>query len=521
MKIVNISLLSLLLFSVVSCINDEGNYDYTAPIEIHIIEEPENTYTALRAIEPIVINQTIKSSIDGDIKESDQNMEFSYRINVLDDVTKELWTILSEGKMNFNRTLDLPAGAYKLWFQMKNKRNGMTSSKAYNITISSPTYEGWMILGTEGANNNTRMDMISVISSTREVVNYDLMKSRGLPADTQGAQCFGWYPNNYANPGDKVSIFADNGGYILEKEEFNTSDKSTINFVDFILPTKLTDPVAIYTYNGNNLLVTTKGDAFAQKLGTAGARFQDPINITVKGRDPEFKVAPYIGYNAIRPKIMSSLAVFFDETNRRFMGFNATTPGSEVLYPLIGSDADNKFNFNIDMNLIYMVGTAYDNGVTFALLKDDAGRYNLAGMSVVANIKQYNYVEDIQAPELSNAQHFAFHSKFPLMFYAVGNKVYSYNWANNTVSPSPVITLDSEVTMLKFQLYANSVELPKYDDPAFVDQQYNLLVASHSGSENGGKLGFYKTSDVDYSISKVKEYSGFCKIKDVIYRERR
>lgn len=518
MKILNISLLSLLLFSTVSCFEDKGNYDYKEKAVIEITSETE-IYSVLRAIEPVVINTKIKSSLDGDIMEGNPNVEFSYSINIKDEETSYAWTKISEGKLNFNQPLDYQAGKYLLWFQMKDKRTGIISSKTYTVMIMSATYEGWMILGTEGAENKTRLDMISVITPTREELNFDIMKTRGLPEDTRGAQCLGWFPNNMNSMMDRMFIFPEKDGYMLEKEEFSTSERYSINYVDFVIPTMLVDPVASYTFFGTNIIVTTSGDAYAQAISGSGPKFLDPINILKRGDRPEFKVSPYIGHNAVRPTITSGLAVLFDVTNRRFMGFNGSTP--EVLFPLINGAEDNKFNFDIKMDLIYMAGTGFDGGIALALLKDDAGRYNIAGMNIKGKVSQHTYVENIVAPELANAKYYAFHSKYPILFYAVGNKVYFYNWAAGTSSGAPIITLDSDVTMLKFQLYGNESKLPKYDDPLFVEQQYNLLVATHNGSENGGTLGFYKTSDVDYSVSKVKEYTGFCKIKDVIYRERR
>lgn len=509
--------MSLLLLSVVSCYEDKGNYDYREKTVIEITSDKE-TYNVLRAIEPVIINQTIQSSTEGEIKEGDPNMEFSYSLNVKDEETSKLWTKLSEGNLNFNQTIDYPAGSYLIWFQMKDKRTGLITSKTYKVTVASATYEGWMILGTEGAENTTRMDMISVISSTREELSFDIMDSRGLPGETEGALCFGWYPNNSNSTMDRIFLFAETGGYMLEKEEFSTSEKMLINYVDFVSPLKLMAPVVSYTSFGNNILVTTEGDAYAQKTGISGAKFFDPINTTIRGNSPEFKVSQYVGYNAKRPTIPSRAAILFDRTNRRFVGFDDKTP--EILFPLVNGLEDILFNYNINMDLIYMAGTAYDGGITLALLKNDQGKYYIAGMNILGKVSQHTYIEDVIAPELENATHFAFHSKFPLLFYAVGRNVYSYDWSAKVTSGTPVISLDSDVTMIKFQLYGNEEKLSKYSDPDFVEQQFNLLVASYNGAENGGKLGFYKTED-DYSINKVKEYSGFCKIKDVIYRERR
>ena len=55
-------------------------------------------------------------------------------------------------------------------------------------------------------------------------------------------------------------------------------------------------------------------------------------------------------------------------------------------------------------------------------------------------------------------------------------------------------------------------------------RQYELMVGSYNAAapdSNGGRLGFYPVDGVNNSVTKRIEYSGFAKIRDVVYRERR
>lgn len=55
-------------------------------------------------------------------------------------------------------------------------------------------------------------------------------------------------------------------------------------------------------------------------------------------------------------------------------------------------------------------------------------------------------------------------------------------------------------------------------------RQYELMVGSYNAAtpdNNGGRLGFYPVDGVNNSVTKRIEYSGFAKIRDVVYRERR
>lgn len=527
MKIIRIVSLSFLLFGVVSCFEDKGNYNYSELPEIAIEnKDGQETFSILRGIEPLVINQKVTSSEFGEIKDNDPNLELTYSINTVDS-TGALWSTMQTGKINFNKIPNYTTGGYKVRFMVKDKRTEISTYKIYNVNIASSTYEGWILLGTEGAEQRTRMDMISVIGKDRREPAYDLMVNGGLPEDTKGAHCIGFYPNNSNATMDRMYIFSDDGGYMLEREELTTTPVSTINYVDFILPTKLTEPVEVYTSLGGtakpNVLVTAGGDAYVQENTAKSNKFQDPINTFTAGSMPQFKVAPYVGYNATRqPAQRSTVALFFDVTNKRFVAYKT----GQAMYKLTNpAEEIRKFDYDINMDLVCMHGTAYDKVAAFALLKDNQNKFHIACFKIVVNVDQYAYAENINCPEIMNAKFFAFHSQYPIMYYAVGNKVYSYNWlrtdAGNVATPVITLAATEEVTMIKFCLYSNTKELNSSGDPDFMTQQYNLLVASHNGSENGGKLGFYKTSDIDYSMSKVDEKSGFCKIKDVVYRERR
>ena len=139
---------------------------------------------------------------------------------------------------------------------------------------------------------------------------------------------------------------------------------------------------------------------------------------------------------------------------------------------------------------------------------------------------QEAYYAKINASEFKQATKFAFHSQYPFMFYAVKNKVYLYDLGTGTNYPLEGIKLgaNEEVTMLKFNLY----QQPSLDNldqsEEFLGQQYNLIVGSYDNGAagvNGGKVGFYKIDRSSHSVTKLKEYDGFAKVKDVVYRERR
>ena len=262
-------------------------------------------------------------------------------------------------------------------------------------------------------------------------------------------------------------------------------------------------------------------------MGTAGAAFEYPINTSERGLAPEFKVAPYVGVSMARPG-NGNTALFYDTDIRRFVGWSTgTTDNSKQILSPLQDPEEALFSFKTGMELIYMESTRFSNGLVYAILQVQHGQGHIYGINMGGNgFVQESKYENLQAPGFDQASQFAFHSQFPFLFYAEGNKVHMYNLATNTTYES-VITLPStsEVTFLKFNLYQQPLlTLLNDQSEEFMARQFELMVGSYdknSTDNNGGTLGFYKIDGINNKVSKRTEYSGFARIADVVYRERR
>lgn len=524
MKIVKLISIFLILM-VVSCYSDKGNYEY-AEIEEITFENVDESYNIIGGAEKLVVTPIIKSKKYGIISPTDKNYDYSYLINVWDAKNDLPWSTLHEGEQALDILISARTGAYQMLINVLDRRTGITYSKMSKLVIASTTYEGWMLFGTEGAEKRSRLDMISYISATRQIPVYDLMASRGLPAETTGAYGIGFWANALAGTVDRLYLLTDQNAYMLDREELTTSNKQTINIVDFLSPKIVTVPV-IYRSQEAKIIVTKDGDAYSQYSPYVGPRFAYPINTSVRGTDPEYKVAPFLGYNATRPiSNFNRLFVLYDITNSRFMGWDYAVEEGTTLFPLLNPSTDVKFDYNIGMDMLFMEGTSFDGGVAFAVMKDKAGEINVAGIKVNAkNFEQHSYYPAIKAPRIKEATKFAFHSQFPLLFYVVGSDIYCYNLetkASNLALSKP----DEEITCIKFNLFNNKLQsngiLNKMDEE-FLSLQYKLVVCSYNNSDdkNGGTFGLYKVDASANSLTRNVEYSGCCKIVDVLYRERR
>ena len=99
------------------------------------------------------------------------------------------------------------------------------------------------------------------------------------------------------------------------------------------------------------------------------------------------------------------------------------------------------------------------------------------------------------------------------MFYNDGDKVYSYHLINHAANLA--LTLPGEeVTMLKFNLFLHPTTQLSDKSEEFAAQQYQLIVGSYKTSST------YKFDQATGTLTLDKEYEGFARIKNVMYRER-
>ena len=457
--------------------------------EITIENIPE-LIEVLGSSDHIVVKPKITSSLEGEIGDGNPNFEFNYKIELKAGgtiVSGQRWVDLNPTKKLVLDTLaSFSANTYVGWFSVTDKRTKVQTSAKFEVKVASPTYEGWMVLCDEGEQERVRMDMISVISAERFVPAYDVLTPLGLP-DVKHAQSIGFYPNLYSNPSDIIYVMSGEGAFKIDRETFKTDASWNISNVDFIIPLENENVVQYTSVNNASvsgaiacLCVTDVGNAYAQVLDYGGAAFEYPINTSMRGAAPEFRVAPYIGVSLGRPGY-GTTALFYDEDNQRFVGwkYGSDADGMQILTPLPDPD-EPLFTFDTGMKLVYMESTRYSNGLAYSILQDDAGKHYIYGINMSGNgfIQEAKY-EDLNAPDFDKATCFAFHSQFPYLFYAVGNKVYLHNLGTNTTYPMNDIVLgDNEVvTMLKFNLYRQcSLDDLNNQSDEFMARQYELMV---------------------------------------------
>lgn len=516
------------LFTFTGCYEDKGNYTY-GEIEEVTVTFPENI-AAMEGSEYLEFDPEIVSSINGPISGDNKHYSFGCKLNWQRRAgSSQRWTDINPDKTKAVKYFaEMPANNYTFWYTVKNEDTGVTFNFKGYCTVISTTSEGWMVLSNDGADKKVRMDFVFTDSKGVEHVRQNLFDGSG--PQLYNALGITMQPTQMSY-GDRIVMMTGSGAYELNTASLQYTESRTVKSIDFVdqgAPGEIIqwEPIQSPASYGplSKCAVTDQGNAYSVTSYYAGAGFEFPMNTDKPGNDPTYKVAPFIGCGQNRPG-NSYGALFYDETNKRFMGwfYYASGDQKKLLYPL--RDPENaKFSFQTGMDIVDMENTAFNNEV-WSVLQDASGKRHLYGIYVAGYTSEYvqDNVYECDAPDFHEADDYAFHSMNSLMLYSKNNKVYCYNIYTGQLLDE--ITLDSseKITKIKFPLCKSPSPTGLNNWDKLKEDQNRLIVASTTGQENGGIVRFY---DIDYlSTGKMtlnREYKGFGQeIVDVTYRERR
>jgi len=523
------------------CVNDDGSYDYNDLAEITIENMPELT-EVIAYTDHIKYSPRIVSSTEGEIKSGDPNWTVRYRFGHkgmgnfgYDEKTEQsiVWKELTPAQGTFN--LDVPAefstGMYVLWLTVTDNRNGSVTSRQYDISISSSTYEGWLVLCNDGSDERARLDMISKLPGNRIEAIYDICK--GLPSLHHATCISAWVQG--ADPGDHINLFTREGSYNLDAESMETEEAREFNGMYFVfnpeetIVKEVSFPGTTYTWMVKyKLCFGINGNAYVKIDAAGGAAYATAINTEKEGTATQFQVAPYCGFSWVRPwsNDYGEYILYYDTTNGRFLLFDGLSERLQLnTIPDPGQDEVNLFSYNTGKDFVYMEGTRRSNGLVYTILQDKtSGNRSIYGINLGGSgYAQELYIPEVSAPDFEQATQFAFDSRFPLLFYAVGNKIYCYNLGTkltNEVATS--FGADETITKMKFNLYGAPVySILTNQTEEFMNQQYRLVVCTcGSDTSKGGKVTFFDVDGTGSTAKSAEQYTGFGKIVDIIYRER-
>ncbi len=504
----------LALFSVVligSCSKDLGNYAYESINELNI-KGVSNEYFVRTGIDTLRIQPTIAASMD----ESDTS-RYSY-----------LW-ILKTGSLTFDtighyRNLAYPvrlnAVPYDLFYRVLDSKTGVTWIANSKIIVSTPYSRGFLIMG-EDEEGFAEAEMLSMLTDTVHIKQ--ILSKSGLPRLRE--------PVSMVHTGGgelyvRLWAMTKTGSYYFNRatmEATASNNLSRLAYVSEALDAETLHPVVVAPQIrtaagaiGSSLyraMITQGGDVFASvPLFMGGDFYNNPVNRIATAQEVRIPAAPYIMY----PINSMNSIMWYDTQNNRFMNFASIGVGTASTVLSDASGSIFPWNQPAGRTLVYAENTrntdgGSTNGNSFAIMKDADNTCHI--YKFYANgtnpAKRGFYTIKSTATDFHKADFYAFSSNRSVVFYAVGNRLYAYDYnpgfeKNYTISNVGA----DQITMLKFDTQ--------------IDHLTNsLYVATYNSATKGTLRRFRVGTDpntVELTIQDNSTWTGLVKVKDINWR---
>lgn len=474
----------------ISCSNDEGNYDYNKINELKV-SGIEKTYTAYSG-EHFKIFPNLNPTLDDGKNEN----RYTYKWIILDPLKLkgEQQTLISTEK-NLDIDLKVAPAEYKAYYLIKDNETGITWQQLFTLTVVSSIYEGWLVLG--DADGKARLDMISIIPGVASAkIITDILEYSGSALHLKGN------PVNVAcfkNPlvstqGYGIYVTASESGTSrLEENSFGWTLSQNLSYeiVDPSFPSNFAvDFMKPSGFQGENFFYS-KGNIYYY-YRAQGIRYSLPQN-RVDTETKVFYASPFIAENS---GALGS-PVFYDRDGHRFLRYNCISGICSKMPPHTLLDWNNT-----NSDLIYMTTSKFNLAENFAVLKDiSTGKFNLLRFSTA--LTQTYYKEILNAPDFDKASKFAVSPDSGYLFYAVGSKLYEYDFGTQSAK----LMLDKGSDQITYIGFSS-------DAKTFAKM---IIVGSYGTT---GKLELFGVPTVNGDLVLNYSYSGLSKIVSVAFRAR-
>ena len=466
-----------------SCVEDEGNYDYTSLNEI-TIEGIEPSYNVLNKVDTIKISPIIKGSI---LEENLDNYEFQWHIH--EGITDHKHTIIGNTK-DLVYNVDLGIGDYTLYFTVKDKTTGLETTAYSSIKTSTAISKGYLLLGDDMEKGVMGLDMIVMPAGRDTTVAkniYDNSETQFKGADKilyQGPRggmveketlwmCTDDGSFRLSHHDGDLSIISEVNDYHLIETEF---DHKKLRIKDiFPHPTNYYNIIwnCSYMYRG----YMTEDMILVSATSTTDYH-TTPCNRKSNTATELFNFYPYVFYGA--PNRNSSLNIFviYNTDENCFMKtvWNLTKATHSVEIATDKTTDPFPWRQGDTGRTIVWGGNSFDSsGHSYALMKDNEGKYYLykfiAGGSYGYQFTKVGCYEiDLSvASNFANASNYMIASTGSILLYACGTKLCMYNFVHKMYKE---YDMGADITCLKHDF------VPKASRTEF-------FIATYSETEKG------------------------------------
>lgn len=495
-------LLWLMIFLLqAACLKDKGNYKYTSLNSISI-SGIDSAYI-LNLGDRLKITPLL--SFTQDQPEDTANYTYQW---VADHTIGFSWTpVTISVSRNLDTTIRLPyIGTYYMYYRVTDKRTKLFQDAYFYLTMSVPSFEGWLLLSDTG-DGNSRLSMVSH-QGNKDTVYPDILKTVSSAFIPTGAPVMvktafsGFPPPGVA----ALTIF------VATSKQFVFLGQDTLEYRPAYDLTKAV-PAAVTDWSGMQLnmdfgqegLLSVNGNVYAAN----GDVFTSPVNNTPDGQ--LFPASPWITLNSTSQSL--NACVLFDTLHGAF--YRYTGSGTTAVPYTNGT----LFNFSTGKDLLYMQYVPFNNGEVFAVLQDRSNHKRYLARFMLNGTQ--HYYGEITGNDISNTTQFAASPNLGYLFYSTGGKVYEYD----PVSNQSMLMKDygsRAISLIKFQqfnfTYSNAGNAQRY----LVLSQKLVVCTYNPGAPAGsGMIDIYHVPAANAPLQLYQSFTGgMGKIVSVSYRDR-
>jgi hypothetical protein len=397
---------------------------------------------------------------------------------------------------DLDKTIELKVNDYYLVFTITDSKTGVAQSQRYTLRVNSGFYEGWLVAN--NSNGKGKLSFIridgTVIDNPMEVINGKTYP--GLAMDSSA-------PINELSGVQQIYYFTSKGAYLFDADTFTELGNASTVYSEEI---SAQGPANVTMGGlGYNMNVVNNGKIHTTSLfyGFDGSYSPKIITTTYTNVFP-FQFAINGGSGLGR-------TYFYDQTAKRFV-YNSYADPTTIIYA-----AATATNVNFDMAAAKgtMLAGAHGIGtIHYALMKADDGTFHM--YSLAARAPSGNQLMTLGG--LDRVKGFdALSAGGSLIYFAVDNKLYRYDFAANTVED--IYTFDSGSTIADVKVYKNPY---MYFSISPVDEMHNKRIAVAVNKAGAGEVFYFDLTGTGYLTNSTysAHFTGFGEIKSLNYRNR-
>ena len=497
----------LVLPFLLSCSEDDGNYDYRAINDV-TISGIEESYTALNGTDKLEISPVISTSFN-----DDSHLTYEWKVQSGNSPALNYRAVVGTEK-NLSWEVSLPyTGEWTLVLRVTDTETGVVSLATTKLNITTRTGNGILLIG-ENLEGKSQVDFISIAGDTLVMKNV-MNEGTGFSNSGKPVNICKVLKSSLFN---SMWVMTDEDGWRFDAS-FNTMEGSSFRENTFVIDDSQitgdyyavdfhphTPRTAGFSFSVAGVAVCSNGLLFS---GTTG--FVDPMNVLSDEKGICF-AKPYILSNTHSTAFSSF--VYYDEAHERFL---QGLPSYSLSSRLTDNEGD-AFPWNnqaVGRTLQYAQTTANtDGGSTYgnsyALMRDknngDYYIYKFYAYSTPVKIDCYHPGK--VATDLEKASFHVFSSKRTALYYTVGSKLYGldYNKGNE------------KVTLLKD--FGDEITMMKWDDQ--IDLNGDFIYLATYNPTTGGTLVKLKqgTNPDKLEVEEVEgsKWTGLSKVKGMTWK---